>query len=112
MNEHNNLSHIKFFGIDIPEEGQLATIAQQEEIKRLIRSVKSVEEVESGNEINPNGNKIILYLLDGNRSEITGLGQNYIQITQIINEVFYKQIVIQPKLRALLGNLSQVDGSR
>ncbi len=96
MNEHSNLSHIKFFGIGIPEDGQLATIAQQEEIKRLIRYVKPVEEVESGNEINLDGNKIILYLLDGNRTEITGVGQSNVQITQIINEVPYKQIVLQP----------------
>jgi len=113
MNDYNNLSHIKVFGIGIPEQGQLATLEYQEEIKRLIRlirlirSVKSVEEVKLGDEINPDGNKIILYLIDGNKTEITGLGQSKVQIAQIINGVSYKAIVIQPELRALLDNLAE-----
>jgi len=105
MNDYNNLSHIKFFGIGVPEQGLLATVEYQEEIRRLIGSVKAVGEVESGDEINPDGNKIILYLIDGNITEITGLGQSKVQIAQIINGVPYKQIVIQPELRALLDNL-------
>ena len=107
MNDYNNLSHIKFFGIGIPEQGQLATVEYQEKIKRLIRSVKPVEEVELGDEINPDGNKIILYLIDGNKTEITGLGQSKVQIAQIINGVSYKAIVIQLELRALLDNLAK-----
>ena len=107
MNDYNNLSHIKLFGIGIPEQGQLATVEYQEEIKRLIRSVKSVEEVELGDEINHDGNKIILYLIDGNKTEITGSGQSKVQIAQIINGVTYKAIVIQPELRALLDNLAK-----
>lgn len=106
MNDYNNLSHIKLFGISIPEQGQLATVEYQEEIKRLIRSVKSVEEVELGDEINHDGNKIILYLIDGNKTEITGSGQSKVLIAQIINGVTYKAIVIQPELRALLDSPS------
>ncbi|SDH73495.1 hypothetical protein [Desulfosporosinus hippei] len=111
MNDRNNLSHVKFFGIGIPEEGELATIDNEEEVKRLIRSVKPVELAEMGEGVNPNGNKIVLYLLDGNRTEITAYGQNKVQIAQIINHVSYPQIFIQLELRALLDNLSKSQSS-
>lgn len=39
----DNLSHIKFFGIGISEEGKLATSEDEVEVRRLIRSVKPVE---------------------------------------------------------------------
>jgi len=108
MDDDNNLARIKFFGIGIPEEGKLATMKNQKEIKRLIRSVEPIALAKAENEINTNENKIVLYLLDGNRTEITSLGQGKVQIAQIINNVPYKQIVSQPELRALLENLSEI----
>ncbi|WP_406768539.1 hypothetical protein [Candidatus Clostridium stratigraminis] len=52
-------------------------------------------------------------MLDGNRTEITGYGQSKVKITQIINDVPYKQIFIEPELRAFLNNLpkSRTSGS-
>jgi hypothetical protein len=105
MINRDNLSYIKFYGLGIPDKGQLATVEQQEEIKMLIRTVKPAEDVQSENEIHPDGNRIVLYLLDGNRTEITSFGQSKVQIAQVINEVSYKQIVTQPELRTLLDNL-------
>ena len=90
INDKDNLSHIKFFGIGIPEEGRLATSEDEMELRRLISSVKPIE-VESKDEINTAGNKIIMYLLDGNRVEITSIGQSMVEIAQItINHGAYK----------------------
>lgn len=105
MNDHDNLSHIKFFGIGISEEGELATTEYEVEVRRLIRSIKPVE-VKVEDEINSDGNKIVMYLLDGNRTEFTSVGQDQVQIAQIINHVSHKLIVEQPELRALLDNIS------
>ena len=104
MNDHDNLSHIKFLGIGISEEGKLATTEYEVEVRRLIRSIKPVE-VEVGDEINSDKNKIVMYLLDGNRTEFTSVGQGQVQIAQIINNVSHKLIVEQPELRALLDNI-------
>jgi hypothetical protein len=108
MIHRDNLSYIKFYGLGIPDKGQLATVEQQEEIKMLIRTVKPAEDVQSDNEINSDGNRIVLYLLDGNRTEITSFGQSKVQIAQVINEVTFKQIVTQPELRTLLDNLPRL----
>jgi hypothetical protein len=105
MNDHDNFSHIKFFGIGISEEGKLATTEYEVEVRRLIRSIKPVE-VEEEDEMNSDVNKIVMYLLDGNRTEATSVGQGLVQIAQIINNVSHKLIVEQPELRALLDNIS------
>ncbi|MCB8815423.1 hypothetical protein [Desulfosporosinus shakirovi] len=42
MNDHDNLSHIKFSSIGISEEGQLATTEDEVEVRRLIMSIKPV----------------------------------------------------------------------
>jgi len=105
MNDHDNLSHIKFFGIGISEEGKLATTEDEVEVRRLIMSIKPVE-VEVVDKINYDGNKIVMYLLDGNRTEFTSVGQGQVQIAQIMNNVSHKQIVEQPELWTLLNNIS------
>lgn len=105
MNDHDNFSHIKFFGIGISEEGKLATTEYEVVVRRLIRSIKPVQ-VEVEYEMNSDGNKIVIYLLDGNRTEFTSVRQGLVQIAQIISNVSHKLIVEQPELRALLDNIS------
>ena len=105
MNDHDNLSHIRLFGIGISEEGKLATTEYEVEVRRLINSIKPVE-VDVEGEFNSNRNKIVMYLLDGNRTEFTSSGQCQVRIAQIINNVSHEIIVEQPELRALLDNLS------
>ena len=105
MNDHDNLSYIKFFGIGISEEGKLATTEYEVEVRRLINSIKPVE-VDADGEFNSDGNKIVMYLLDGNRTKFTSSGQCQVRIAQIINNVSHEIIVEQPELRALLDNLS------
>ncbi|MFL0246086.1 hypothetical protein [Candidatus Clostridium stratigraminis] len=60
MNTRYNLSHIKYYGIGIPKKGELATIEDEEKVKRLIRSVKPMEVEEMVDELNTDGNKIVL----------------------------------------------------
>lgn len=47
-----------------------------------------------------------MYLLDGNRVEITSVGQSKVQIAQIIDHVPFKLIVEQSEFRAMLVNIS------
>jgi len=105
MNDHDNLSHIKFFGIGISGKGKLATTEDEVEVRRLIRSIKPVE-VDVEEELNSDGNIIVMFLLDGNRTEFTSSGQCQVRMAQIINNVSHELIVEQPELRALLDNLS------
>ncbi|MCB8815740.1 hypothetical protein [Desulfosporosinus shakirovi] len=70
-------------------------------------SIKPVDaDAEVVDKINYDGNKIVMYLLDGNRTEFTGVGQGQVQIAQIKNNVSHKLIVEQPELRTLLDKLS------
>ena len=103
--DHDNLSYIKLFGIGISEEGKLATTEYEVEVRRLINSIKPVE-VDVDREFISDGNKIVMYLLDGNRTEFTSNGQCQVRIAQIINNGSHEIIVEQPELRALLDNLS------
>ncbi|KUO77204.1 MAG: hypothetical protein APF81_28125 [Desulfosporosinus sp. BRH_c37] len=105
MNDHDNLSYIKLFDISISEEGKLATPEYEVEVRRLINSIKPVE-VDVDREFISDGNKIVMYLLDGNRTEFTSNGQCQVRIAQIINNGSPEIIVEQPELRALLDNLS------
>ena len=101
IHDRDNLSHMKFFGRGINENGRSCNSEEQLQVRQLISSVRSV--IDKYSEAERTSSKIEIYLLDGNHIKITAVGNSHVQI---VDPFGYKYVVEQPEIRAILDKLS------
>lgn len=104
IHDRDNLSHMKFFGRGISEDGRLCNVEEQLKVRQLMSSVRPV--IDKQSEAERTSSRIEIYLLDGNYIEITAVGNS---LVQIVDPFSYKYVVEQPDIRDILDKLSNPD---
>ncbi len=106
IEDHDNIFCIKLYGVALPKEGRLATLEEERNIRKWIRSVKLVDEIEDGSY---GEGKIVVEVIQGKQPvEIKAIGRDRIEM---IDNVGFRRVLEHVEMKGLLDKLSGFQSS-